>query len=187
MAPPACPEIASVDKSRLAASLLVAETRRRRGKTHCRTARCHLRPLPSAIYLCLRLSNDSIVAERREPPGRARLRVGCCIGQFELGRWFGRSACALPLIRGTSCSKAIVAASYNEGCNFLLRSGLVSRNSLIKRGLQWPDLVAVLVNPGMNLPEPFGSLTAHWTSESGTPSTFEAIRSSTAGSSITPE
>ena len=25
-------------------------------------------------------------AERREPPGRARLRVGCLIGQLELGR-----------------------------------------------------------------------------------------------------
>ena len=53
-----------------------------------------------------RRSNDSFIAERREPPGRARLRVGCRMGQFGLGTWFGRSACALPLIEGTSCSKA---------------------------------------------------------------------------------
>jgi len=45
----------------------------------------------------VQLSGDSFIAERREPPGRARLRAGCRIGQFELGRWCGRSACALPL------------------------------------------------------------------------------------------
>ena len=53
-----------------------------------------------------RLSIYSFIAERREPPGRVCLRVGCRIGQFELGRWLGRSARALPLMKGTSCSKA---------------------------------------------------------------------------------
>jgi len=93
-------EIASVDKSRLGALPVVSQDAWASGQ-NAQSGRIF-----DARGPVLRLSGDSFIAERPEQPGRARLRVGCRIGQFELGRWFGRSACALSLMKGTSCSKA---------------------------------------------------------------------------------
>ena len=88
-----------------------------------------------------RRSNDSFIAERREPPGRARLRVGCRIAQFELAGWFRPECLGTSADRRHPAAMPIAATSDNVGAiSWSARATLHPRSYFRSPFRQTPNL-----------------------------------------------